>query len=235
MVATSNPGKLHVLQGRAGDRGTFTSKVRDSDTVSSWGRLRWEAQAPDGRTIELQTRSGNTGTPDTTWSDWSPPYTQPEGVPITASARASSSSRRRSTGRDGGTPVLDSVSAAYLQRNLRPQVQSITVHPPGEVFQKPLSLTGEAEILGLERRRAPSRGPGAAPRTPQLPATSYSRKLYQKGIQTFSWRTDDANGDTLSYDVSYRRVNDTRFRRCARGSRTPCWPGTRRRCPTAAT
>ena len=38
------------------------------------------------------------------------------------------------------------------------------------------------------------------------PATAYSRKLYQKGIQTFSWKADDPNGDTLVYDVHYRRV-----------------------------
>ena len=36
--------------------------------------------------------------------------------------------------------------------------------------------------------------------------------MYQRGIQTFSWKADDPNGDTLSYAVHYRKVGDTRFR-----------------------
>jgi sugar lactone lactonase YvrE len=223
VVATSNPGKLHVLQGRAGDRGTFVSKVRDTDTVSSWGRLRWEAQVPEGTRIEVQTRSGNTGTPDATWSEWSGAHTRADGEAVTSERARFLQLKVTLGGRDGRSPVLDSVAAAYLQRNLRPQVQTITVHPPGEVFQKPLSLTGEAEILGLETGPGPEVRPGA-PATPPRnmpPATSYSRKLYQKGIQTFSWRAEDANADTLSYDVFYRSVDDTRFRLLRKGLTDP--------------
>lgn len=223
VVATSNPGKLHVLQGRAGEKGTFVSKVRDTDTVSSWGRLRWEAQVPEGTHIEVQTRSGNTGTPDTTWSDWSAAHLKPEGESVTSERARFLQLKVTLAGRAGQSPILDSVSAAYLQRNLRPQVQTITVHPPGEVFQKPLSLTGEAEILGLETGPGPEARPGAPtpPARSLPPATSYSRKLFQKGIQTFSWRADDANGDTLSYEVSYRGVDDKRFRVLRRGITDP--------------
>ncbi|HVR70570.1 MAG TPA: hypothetical protein VMT87_06960 [Vicinamibacteria bacterium] len=223
VVATSNPGKLHVLQGRAGDRGTFTSKVRDTETVSSWGRLRWEAQAPEGTQVQVQTRSGNTGTPDGTWSDWSAAHVRPEGESVRSERARFLQVKVTLAGKNGTSPVLDSVSTAYLQRNLRPQVQAINVHPPGEVFQKPLSITGEAEILGLESSPGPEVRPGAlAPPARMLPpATTYSRRLYQKGIQTFSWRADDANGDTLSYDVSYRRVDDTRFRSLRKGLTDP--------------
>ena len=36
-------------------------------------------------------------------------------------------------------------------------------------------------------------------------------------MQTFSWKADDPNGDTLAYDVYYRRVADTRFRLLKKG------------------
>ena len=63
--------------------------------------------------------------------------------------------------------MLDRITAAYLQRNLRPEVQSITVHPPGEVFQKPISVTGEPEILGLDTPTVTAPGaPKAPPRRP---------------------------------------------------------------------
>jgi hypothetical protein len=219
LVATSNPGKLHVLRGRPGDRGTFTSKVRDTETVSSWGRLRWDGQVPQGTRIEIQTRSGNTSSPDTTWSDWSAAQTRSEGEAVQSESARFLQLKVTLIGSEGTSPVLDSLSTAYLQRNLRPQVQAITVHPPGEVFQKPLSITGEAEILGLDNGPGAETRPGApsAPPRAMPPATSYSRKLFHKGVQTFSWRADDPNGDTLAYDVFYRRVDDTLFRPLRKG------------------
>ena len=116
-------------------------------------------------------------------------------------------------------------------------MQSITVHPPGEVFQKPLSLTGEIEILGLEPGALPDRSPAAAATRSALPpATSYSRKLYQKGMQTFSWKADDPNGDTLSYEVQYRpRGREPVPPPAPRPDASRSWPGTRRRCRTDAT
>ena len=64
------------------------------------------------------------------------------------------------TGKGDG-PVLTSVTAAYLQRNLRPQVRSITVHPPGIVFQKPFT-TGDPELAGFDDQTTPDRKLAAA-------------------------------------------------------------------------
>jgi hypothetical protein len=163
--------------------------------------------------VLVYTRSGNTAAPDSTWSDWSPAYTHADGEAVSSERARFIQVKAALEGGKGATPVLQSITTAYLQRNLRPQVQSVTVHPPGEVFQKPLSLTGEVEILGLESGALPDRGgPAAAAKSALPPVTSYSRKLYQKGVQTFSWKADDPNGDTLSYEVQYRRVGETRFR-----------------------
>jgi hypothetical protein len=110
--------------------------------------------------------------------------------------------------------MLTSVTAAYQQRNVRPDVVTITVHPPGVVFQKPFS-TGEAEIAGfeeetVERRMAAANNnqsggsPGGAP--------ALGRRTYQKGLQTFVWKAEDENGDDLTYDVSYRREGETTWK-----------------------
>ncbi|MBI3931907.1 MAG: hypothetical protein HY317_00705 [Acidobacteria bacterium] len=218
-LATSNPGKLHLLGSGAGERGTFVSKVKDTETVSTWGRLRWEAAVSEGTEVQVQTRSGNTGTPDSTWSGWSAAYAQKDGDPVTSERARFLQLRATLVGKAGTSPVLDAAAVAYLQRNLRPQVTTVTVHPPGEVFQKPLSLTGEIEILGLEPGESPEPRPGAAAQRPPglPPATAYSRRLYQKGIQTFSWKAEDPNADTLVYDVSYRTVQDPRFRPLRKG------------------
>src|SRR4029079_14405313 len=98
------------------------------------------------------------------------------------------------TGTGTVSPIVTSVTAAYLQRNLRPQVNSITIHPPGVVFQRPFS-TGEAEIAGFDA--SPSdRKPSAAgsPVTPGATATpTLGRRGYQKGLQTIIWKADDDN------------------------------------------
>lgn len=217
VLATSNPAKVHVLGGAPGTSGTFVSKVRDTETVSSWGRIRWQATAPPGSRVVLHSRSGNTGTPDSTWSDWSPAYLRPEGEAVTSERARFLQVKATLEGTRGATPVLDSVTTAFLQRNLRPQVQSVTVHPPGEIFQKPLSLTGEVEILGLDTPIAPEARPGSGQRAPSIPPTTYSRRLYQKGIQTLSWKAEDPNSDTLSYDVHYRPLGDARHRLLRKG------------------
>ena len=43
---------------------------------ATFGRLAWRAEGQ----VELETRSGNTETPDATWSAWSKPLTEPGDV-----------------------------------------------------------------------------------------------------------------------------------------------------------
>jgi sugar lactone lactonase YvrE len=220
-LATSNPGRVYTIEARPAPTGTFVSKVKDTETVSTWGRVRWEGLAPAGTRIEVMSRSGNTGTPDATWTAWSRPYARAEGEPLASESARFLQLKMVLTGGADATPILDTLTAAYLQRNLRPQIQSVTVHPPGEIFQKPISITGETEILGLDfplpSDVRPSGSSSAPSRSGSSPATAYSRKMYQRGMQTFSWKADDPNEDSLAYDVEYRRIGDQRFRVLKKG------------------
>jgi hypothetical protein len=216
-VATSNPGRLHTMEPGTGETGSFLSKVKDAEAAASWGRIRWEATHPAGTRLEVMTRSGNTGSPDDTWSSWSTAYTREEGESVKSDKARFLQLKVVLTGKGGTSPVLDSVSTAYLQRNLRPQVSAITVHPPGEVFQKPLSLGGETEILGLDTSVASPESRQASARLAGLSLGAFGRRLFQKGIQTLSWKAEDPNGDVLSYDVYYRRVGDDRYRLLRKG------------------
>lgn len=205
-VATANPGLLMAVSGSRAMRGTFESEVKDARLVSTWGVLAWRATVPSGARVELTTRSGNTRTPDETWSDWSAAYADAAGSPIT-SPKARYLQWRAVLSAKGESPILTSVSSAYLPRNVRPEVTSITVHPPGVVFQKPFS-SGEAEIAGLEDEANISARPGAVGGSGSG-GPALGRRTYQKGLQTFVWKAEDDNGDELTYDVSYRREGDT--------------------------
>jgi SMP-30/gluconolaconase/LRE-like protein len=212
LYATANPGKLFRLAGERAARGTYESEARDAQMVATWGAVSWHGSSGAGSQIELFTRSGNTETPDDTWSPWSSAYTTPAGSPITSPKARYLQWRAVLTGKsDGAGPVLTSVTAAYLQRNLRPQVKSITVHPPGIVFQKPFTA-GEPDLAGFEDQTTPERKLANAAMTPQSGlggSPSLGRRTYQKGLQTLVWKAEDENDDDLLYDVLYRREGET--------------------------
>jgi hypothetical protein len=205
LFATSNPGKILRLSAARSERGTYVSDVRDAQTVAAWGTIKWRAQLPARTRVEISTRSGNTRTPDETWSDWATAYQNPEGSGITSPRARYLQWRAELVGAGGESPLLTSVSAAYLPRNMRPRVTSITIHPPGTVFQRPFPT--DPEIAGfdgdLPDRRAAA-APGGAP--------NLGRRTYQKGLLTFVWRAEDENRDELTYDVYYRREGETAWK-----------------------
>jgi hypothetical protein len=212
LFATSNPGKVFRLGNRA-DRGVFTSEVRDATTVATWGTIRWQASTPSGTRVELSTRSGNTRTPDETWSDWSSAYPEREGSAITSPRARYLQWRAVMVGTRDAAPLLTSVTAAYLPRNLRPRVTSITVYPPGTIFQRQFPV--DPEIAGFEGdtpdRRALARAQGTQP------GVSLGRRSYEKGLLTFVWRAEDDNRDVLTYDVLYRREDELAWKVLKRG------------------
>jgi len=202
----SNPGRLYRLSAGRADTGTYESDVRDAQTVATWGTVAWHATTPGGSRVEVQTRSGNTRTPDDTWSPWSAVYADANGSAITSPKARYLQWRATLIGKDD-SPMLTSVTAAYLQRNLRPKVLGLTLHPPGTVFQKPFS-TGEAEIAGFDGEMTTTQRATAPPASPAS-GPALGRRGYQKGLQTIVWRAEDDNNDELRYDVQYRREGDT--------------------------
>jgi hypothetical protein len=202
--ATANPGKISRLSAERAPQGTYESEVRDAEMVSSWGTISWRGSTSGTNRVEIATRSGNTETPDDTWSPWSAPYTS-SGVPI-VSPKARYLQWRATLSGSGDGPTLTSVTAAYLQRNIRPVVRSVTVQPPGIVFQKPYS-TGDPDLAGFENQTTPERKLTQAAQTAQAGAGT-GRRTYQKGLQTLQWRAEDENEDDLTYAVHYRREGD---------------------------
>ena len=69
--ATANPGKLFRLASGRAPRGTYESEPLDAQMVATWGTISWHGTAEAGSQIEVFARSGNTETPDDTWSPWS--------------------------------------------------------------------------------------------------------------------------------------------------------------------
>ena len=207
LAATSNAGALVRIDDRHAERGTYVSEVRDARASATWGALSWRATVPAGARVELSTRTGNTASPDDAWSAWSAAYAVAEGSAITSPA-ARYLQWRVVLASKAESPVVTSVAAAYMQRNQRPVVSGLIVHPPGVVFQKPFS-TGETEIAGYRSDVAEKRLSNQGQPPPSTGAPALGRRSYQQGLQTLVWKGDDANGDDLTFDVAFRREGES--------------------------
>src|SRR5436190_7289047 len=130
LAASSNQGKLFRFGQAAVNEGSYESPVRDTKLVASWGRIWWRGSGP----VELQTRSGNSERPDTTWSDWSASYTDARGAQI-SSPKARFIQWRALLRNAPATAKLDEVSLAYLPRNVAPEVVAISILPSGVPLQ----------------------------------------------------------------------------------------------------
>ena len=218
-LVTASPARVLALDAAPAARGRFVSRVKDAEALASWGRLGWEGELPAGAGLQLETRAGNTATPDTTWTDW---------APAAAFGNATSEKARflqvrlELRGAPGGaSPTVEALSTAYLQRNLPPVIRQLTVHPAGEAFQKPISASGEPEVLGLDVDPLSERAQAARPPAGTPPAISFSRKLAQRGLRTFSWQAEDPNGDALLFDVHYRAQGEDAWRLLRAGLSEP--------------
>lgn len=223
--ATANPARLYRLSAELAEEGRYLSDVRDAGTVATWGAIRWRARTPGQSSVRLYTRSGNTPTPGETWSDWSEAYTDRDGAPIAspkarylqwraALRRADAPSGSADAPQPGANaPALLSVTTAYLPRNLRPEVTAVTVHPPGEAFQE--TFGSDPPLAGFDRGARDGEGQGgAAAGSAQSP--TLGRRVFRKGLQTFTWTVRDGNQDRLRFDLGYRPEDAPDWRVLAR-------------------
>ncbi|MDX6404665.1 MAG: hypothetical protein QOH70_2120 [Blastocatellia bacterium] len=197
-AASSNQGKLFRFGESPVKEGTYESPVRDAKLVSSWGRIWWRGTGP----IELQTRSGNSERPDTTWSDWSTAYTEAKGSQINSPKARFIQWRAVLRGTLRNQPELDDVSVAYLPRNVAPEVLSITTLPSGVALlpQLQIPLDPNIEASGLD---ASIFG---------MVVQAQPRRVFQRGARALQWVGEDRNNDALEYTVYYRALNETSFR-----------------------
>ncbi len=64
--------------------GTFTSRVFDAGSAAQWGPLTWESQTPAGTSIAISVRTGDTASPDGSWSGWTPIAASGDDMPGTS-------------------------------------------------------------------------------------------------------------------------------------------------------
>ncbi len=189
IVTTANPGKVYLLGPSLAQRGSYLSEVFDARVYSEWGQIRWRQLSPGSPKATVLTRSGNTASVDGTWSDWES-YTRPEGEQI-----ASPPARylQWKVALSGAATVISDIEFAYLQKNLAPQIETITIHGPGEYFPPDARADNEESSnpsfvqSGIQRARP------------------LGKAEFKKGYMSASWTFRDENSDFLRFDVLLKR------------------------------
>jgi hypothetical protein len=205
-AATANPGNIYELIEEHSAKGTYYSDVKDTQTTSTWGQISWKATIPQGTSLNISTRSGNTKVPDETWSDWKPAGSDPAGKQVqNPKARFIQWKADFATTDSKTTPSIRSVQIAYLQQNLRPEILSITIHPLGVVYRK-AQLYAQDSFAGVAETSSPEKEQQDLPATaqPAFDTGGLGKREYRKGFQTITWVASDENQDDLRFDLYYR-------------------------------
>ena len=207
VLGAANMGTLfHVGPGHAQD-GSLESTVYDALTWAKWGRLSWRATTPGGTSIEFQTRSGNSSDPDSSWSPWAEldnrgnDRNNDGGQAASPNARFVQWRAELSSSKPTHTPLLQRVSLAYMQRNLKPEVHHVAVIPRSSSRNN--SRPPEAaNVGGGQPDSSPSTGrpsPGPPPGPTDNPV---------RGPWVVKWHASDGNADRLRYDLYFRSLDD---------------------------
>jgi hypothetical protein len=129
-VVSGDPAIVHRVLGRGSADATWTSKALDCTFAARFGNLDYQTEGA----VEVQTRSGNTQAPDTSWSAWS--------TSISAGQKVASPSGRflqiRAKLKDR-TAALRGVSVAFVTENMRAIVTDVDAVGKGAPSREPLT------------------------------------------------------------------------------------------------
>lgn len=202
LAATSNPAALWRLGPGHAERGDLISDVQDARRIARFGRIVWRGESR-GAKVELLSRSGNTDSPDTTWSGWSGGSAAEGGI---SSAAPPGRYFQWKIVLAGGAPRIESVEAAWREQNLPPHVEEVVVAPQAQGFREgelqPRIESVTQSLAGgqrVEYSLPPAQGQRALRELP----------MWARGLRTVQWRGTDPNGDALHYRVEVRPESGT--------------------------
>ena len=215
-AATSNLGKLFRLLTQPATHGIFTSKVLDAQIPSAWGMIGWRVRNPASLGVRFYTRSGNTETPDQTWSEWSGPHQESLGSYIQSPParylqwKIEFPEASRTPSVISSRNAVEQVTISYMQHNMAPRITSITIHPPGVFLMRypPVNPSAGVPPGGPEGAHLSSL-PRSLRRLHKQTTKPLPRRVFVPHVQSLSWRAKDLNNDDLVYSIYYRGEDES--------------------------
>ncbi len=146
-IGTAGPAGILALDQALAQKGYILSDPHDCEGPARFSRIRTRAEIPAGTELEFDTRSGNSETPDSSWSEWQ----EAKGLIQSPVGRFVQWRARFSTDFPNLTPRLEKVDLYYQIPNRPPvvtkfEISSLTLEQAGQGNASPVrELTWEAE------------------------------------------------------------------------------------------
>lgn len=208
-VTTTNSGAVYRLQAGLSSKPEFRSAAKDAERFSRFGSYRIEGRNLSDANVTIAFRSGNTRTPDATWSAWGASHTSLDGNIAAPPARYIQ--WKLAIPNPPRDAAIDAVTVAFMNRNMAPQIDAIAVQDPAVVF---ISSSYPAPPQVVEATNPDEYGIFTSLDTPRDRATAdQGKRVFRKGFRTVAWRAQDPNGDALRYTLSFRRKGSDRWLR----------------------
>jgi hypothetical protein len=209
VITTTNTGAVYRMETRPSTTGEFRSAAKDVERFSRFGNYRIEGRNLAAGSVAVAFRSGNTRTPDATWSSWSSPQTALEGNVNTPAARYIQ--WKLNMPKPANDAAVDSVSVAFMNRNVPPTIDSVAVQDPAVIF---ITSAYPSAPQVVEATNPDEYGIFTSLDTPRdRTAADQGKRMFRKGFRTVTWRATDDNGDSLHYSIAFRAKGSSNWLR----------------------
>lgn len=200
LITTTNAGAVYRMESRPSQNAEFRSVAKDVERFSRFGNYRIEGRNLAPGAVAVSFRSGNTRTPDSTWSSWSSPQGTLEGNIKTPPARYIQ--WKLTMPKPTNDAAIDGVTVAFMNRNIAPSIDAVAVQDPAVIF---ISSAYPSAPQVVEATNPDEYGIFTSLDTPRERAVAdQGKRMFRKGYRTVSWRASDENGDSLKYSVAFR-------------------------------
>jgi hypothetical protein len=209
LITTTNSGAVYRMEARPTSTAEFRSTAKDVERFSHFGNYRVEGRNLGTGNVAVSFRSGNTRTPDATWSSWSSAQTSLEGNIKTPPARYIQ--WKLTMPKPTSEAAIDGVTVAFMNRNVAPTIEAVAVQDPAVIF---ISSAYPSAPQVVEATNPDEYGIFTSLDNPRdRAAADQGKRMFRKGFRTVTWRASDDNGDTLRYSVAFRAKGSTNWLR----------------------
>jgi len=200
-ITTTNSGAVYRLENGLAQNAEFRSAAKDVERFSRFGHYRIIGRNLANGSVGVSFRSGNTRTPDATWSSWSAPQSTIEGTVTAPAARYVQ--WKLTMPKPANDAALDELTLGYINRNIAPEIDAIAVQDPAVVL---ISSAYPASPQVVEATNPDEYGIFASLDNPRDRSTpDQGKRVFRKGYRTVTWRASDDNGDSLRYSLAFRQ------------------------------
>jgi hypothetical protein len=186
LVGSGDVGAVYRVRPAAGAEATYLSKVLDAEAPARWGHLWWTG-SPD---LVIETRTGNAGKPDETWSRFH---------------------RVRAAGQHNGEVAgeIRSPGARYLQyRATLPARESVLK----DIAIYYLPHNQRARVTEVYLGDAPASPAPATPGLSSAPVPPAPAARVHSSTLKLRWKVENPDGDELVYKLWFRQEGDAVWR-----------------------